>query len=72
MSIKQQSIKHAILLASKDWCEAAASGSIKVYDFIKPRRMSIRALRQGSVCVIITKAESGQPPVFMENSQLPM
>ena len=56
-------VKHAILLADKEWCEAAASGRIKVYDFYKPRKRGIHALTRGSVCVVITKARAGQPQV---------
>ena len=56
--------KHAIVLASKEWCEAAASGRIRVYDFRKPRKFGARALGPGSVCVVLTKARQGQPPVL--------
>ena len=56
-------VKHAILLADREWCEAASSGKVKVYDFIKPRRRSIHALGHGSTCVVITKAKADQPPV---------
>jgi len=55
--------RHAILLAAREWCEAA-SGKVKVYDFIKPRRRRIHALGKGSVCVVLTKAKAGQPQVF--------
>ena len=56
--------KHAILLADREWCEAASSGRAKVYDFIRPRRQGIHALGRGSVCVVMTKAEAGQPRVI--------
>ena len=54
-------VKHAILLADEDWCEAASSGRIKIYDFIKPRKYGIQALGPGSVCIIFTKAKVGKP-----------
>jgi len=57
-------VRHAILLADREWCEAASSGRAKVYDFIKPRRRGIHALGKGSVCVVLTKARAGQPQVF--------
>ena len=50
-------IKHALVLANEDWCKAASSGKIKVYDFIKERKRSIYALKPGSICVVIEKAE---------------
>ena len=56
--------RHAILLADREWCEAASSGRVKVYDFIKPRKRGIHALGRGSVCVVMTKARAGQPQVF--------
>jgi len=56
--------RHAILLADREWCEAASSGRVRVYDFIKPRKRRIRALTRGSVCVVVTKARAGQPQVF--------
>ena len=56
--------RHAILLADREWCEAASSGRVRVYDFIKPRKQGIRALTRGSVCVVLTKARAGQPQVF--------
>ena len=55
--------KHAILLADKEWCEAASSGRVRVYDFIKPKKRGIRALSRDSVCVVMTKARAGQPQV---------
>jgi hypothetical protein len=30
--------KHAILLASEEWCKAASAGKVKVYDFFKTRK----------------------------------
>jgi hypothetical protein len=27
--------KHALVLADEDWCKAASSGKIKVYDLLK-------------------------------------
>jgi len=57
-------VRHAILLADREWCEAASSGRAKVYDFIKPRRRGIHALGKGSVCVVLTKARARQPQVF--------
>ncbi len=56
-------VKHAILLADKDWCEAASSGRVRVYHFIGPRKRRIRSLGKGSVCVVITKSEQGQPQI---------
>jgi len=56
-------VKHAILLADREWCEAASSGRVKVYDFVKPRKRGIHALGKGSVCVVIAKAKPGQPQV---------
>jgi hypothetical protein len=50
--------KHAILLASEEWCKAASSGKVKVYDFFKTRKQSIRALSSGSVCVVLTKGSN--------------
>ena len=57
-------VKHAILLASEEWCEAASKGKVKVYDFVKPRKKGIHALGPGSVCVVLTKAEKGKPAKF--------
>jgi len=56
-------VKHAILLADKEWCEAASSGRARVYHFIRPRRRGIHALGKGSVCVVVTKAKPGQPQI---------
>lgn len=56
-------VKHAILLAGTDWCEAASSGRVKIYDF-RERKLHIRALDPGSVCVVLTKAEANRPPTF--------
>jgi len=56
-------VKHAIVLASREWCEAASSGRVKVYDFIKPRKRRIHALSRGSVCVVVTKARAGHPQI---------
>jgi len=53
-------VKHAILLADKEWCDATSQGRIKVYDFKEPKRRSIHALGPGSVCVVLTKARAGQ------------
>jgi predicted transcriptional regulator len=53
--------KHALVLADEDWCKAASSGKIKVYDFIKKRKRGIYALKPGSVCVVIEKAKIGKP-----------
>jgi len=50
--------RHAILLASEDWCVAASSGRVKVYDF-KERRKGIRSLTPGSVCVVMAKPRAG-------------
>ncbi len=55
--------KHAILLAGREWCEAASSGRIKIYDFRKPRKRSIYALGPGSVCVVVTKARANEPSI---------
>jgi hypothetical protein len=52
------------LLASEGWCREASAGRVKVYDFVKERRMGIRSLGPGSVCVVLTKAEPGKPPAF--------
>jgi len=57
-------VKYAILLASKEWCEAASSGRIKVYDFKKKRKRGIRALTPNSVCIVMTRAEADQPPII--------
>lgn len=54
-------VKHAIILADREWCEAASSGRVKVYDFVKRRKLGIYALTRGSVCVVLTKAGPGQP-----------
>jgi hypothetical protein len=56
--------KHAILLASEEWCEAASKGRIKIYHFVKPRRTSIRALGPGSVCVVLAKEQREKPSRF--------
>ena len=56
-------VKHAILLADKEWCEAASPGRARVYHFIGPRRREIHALGKGSVCVVVTKAKPGQPQI---------
>lgn len=53
--------KHAIVIATREWCEAAASGRIKVYDFKKRRKLGIRALAPGSICIVMTKSTSGEP-----------
>jgi len=53
-------VKHAILLADKEWCEAASSGRVRVYHFIGPKKHGIHALGRGSVCVVVTK---GQPQI---------
>jgi hypothetical protein len=53
--------KHALLLADEEWCEAASSGRIKVYDFIKPRKHRIHTLEPGSVCVVMTKVKPDKP-----------
>jgi hypothetical protein len=59
--------KHALVLADEDWCKAASSGKIKVYDFIKERKRGIYTLKPGSVCVVVEKAKRGKPPrVFGE------
>jgi hypothetical protein len=57
-------VKHAILLASEEWCEAASKGRIKIYHFVKPRRTSIRALEPGSVCVVLAKGTREKPTRF--------
>jgi hypothetical protein len=54
--------KHALVLADEDWCKAASSGKIKVYDFIKERKRGIYTLKPGSVCVVVEKAKRGKPP----------
>ena len=56
-------VKHAILLADKEWCEAASSGRARVYHFIGPRKREIHALGKGSVCVVVTKPKPGQPQI---------
>jgi hypothetical protein len=48
-------VKHAIVLADEDWCRAAASGNVKVYDFKKDRKRGIYSLGPGSVCVVLVK-----------------
>ena len=57
-------VKHAILLASEEWCEAASKGRAKIYHFVKPRRRGIHALGPGSVCVVLTKRTMGKPSRF--------
>lgn len=57
-------VKHAILLASEEWCEAASKGKVRIYHFVKPREKGIHALGPGSVCVVLTKAEKGKEPRF--------
>lgn len=57
-------VKHAIVIASEDWCEAASEGRVRIYFFEKPRRKGIRALGPGSVCVVLAKAEKGKPSRF--------
>jgi len=39
-------VKHAIVLADEDWCRAAASGKVKVYDFKKRERRAYALLVQ--------------------------
>lgn len=56
--------RHAILLASKEWCEAASKSRVRIYHFVKPRRASIRALGPSSICVVLTKVERGEPSRF--------
>lgn len=56
-------VRHAILLADREWCEAASSGRIKVYDFVKLRKRGIHALGPGAICVVLTKAKAGQPSI---------
>ena len=51
-------LKHAILLASEEWCKAASAGKVKVYDFFKTRKKGIRALSPGSICVVLTKGSN--------------
>jgi hypothetical protein len=57
-------VKHAILLASEEWCEAASKGRVRIYHFVRPRKVGIHALGPGSVCVVLTKAEKGKEPRF--------
>jgi hypothetical protein len=57
-------VKHAILLASEEWCEAASKGKVRIYHFVRPRKEGIHALGPGSVCVVLTKAEKGKEPRF--------
>jgi hypothetical protein len=52
--------RHAILLVSKEWCEAASKGRVRIYHFVKSRKKGIRALGPGSTCVVLTKAERGE------------
>ena len=63
-------VKHAILLASEEWCEEASKGRIKIYHFIKPRRRSIRALEPDSVCVVLTKKQERSRLGFTVSLQL--
>ena len=53
-------VKHAILLADREWCEAASSGRVRVYHFIGPRKRGIHALGKGSICVVMAKARNEQ------------
>lgn len=55
--------RHAIVVASREWCEAAASGMIKIYDF-RSRRHRIHVLAPGSVCIVLAKKEPGRPQAF--------
>jgi len=48
-------VRHAIVLADEDWCKAATSGKVKVYDFKKGRKRGIYSLGPGSVCVVLVK-----------------
>jgi hypothetical protein len=50
-------VKHAIVLADEDWCRAATSGKVKVYDFKKSRKKGIYSLGPGSVCIVLVKKE---------------
>jgi len=52
--------RHAILLASKEWCEVASKGRVRIYHFVKSRKKGIRALGPGSICVVLIKAERGE------------
>jgi len=56
-------VKHAILLANIEWCEAASSGRVRVYHFIGPRKRGIHALGKGSICVVMAKARNEQQQV---------
>ena len=53
-------VKHAILLTTREWCEAAAEGRTSIFDFYE-RKKPIKALGPGSVCVLMVKAERGRP-----------
>ncbi len=57
-------VKHAILLASEEWCKVASAGGVRIYDFLSKRKKNIRALNTGSVCVVLTKAARGKRSVF--------
>jgi len=59
-------VRQAIHLADRDWCESASSGWVRVYDFKEPRKMGIRSLGKGSVCVILTKGREGQRVFYGE------
>jgi len=59
-----RTVKHAIVLASEEWCEVASKGEVRIYDFIKPRKKGIHALGPGSICVVLTRAEKGKPSRF--------
>jgi hypothetical protein len=37
---------------------------VRIYHFVKPRKKGIRALGPGSICVVLTKAERGEPSRF--------
>jgi len=59
----ERRVKHAIVLAPWNWCEAAKRGLVKIYQFHK-RRVGIRALSRGSICVVLAKAGRGRKRAF--------
>ena len=50
-------LDHAIALTSCGWVEAAASGKVKVLDFLKGRKKGIRSLGPGSVVLVACRRE---------------
>jgi len=57
-------VKHAFLVTTREWCEGAFSNSnVRIFDFFK-RERGIRGLDEGSVCLLLVKAEKSKPMCF--------